>query len=525
MNEITILDLFCGAGGSSLGASMMNEGVKVVGAANHWLRAIETHSTNFPDVEHVHADISGSDPRRFPKADALLASPSCTNHSLAKAGQLKGDVLTLWDEAERSRATMWDVPRFAECHRYKWVIVENVVDAVSWTPFPAWLQAMSLLGYEHQIVSHNSAASPPTPQSRDRLYVCFWQRGMRRPDLAIHPEVWCPACEALGRGVQTWRREVPAGKLGRQYDYCCGACGERAELVAWPAASAIDWSIPAQRIGERERPLKPATLARIRTGLERHGFMPSLVRVLHTQTLKVPRPVSEPALTQTARQDMALIIPRGVSVRVGDEVWRNPGEHPGGPEVRLEAEDARQLGILAPGALMVDMRRHAVPRTDAEPLSTVCAGGNHHTVVIPPSVMVGHYNPGTFHRTSSPINTVTAVDHHTLVAPPGFVASYYRTGTTRPVSEPVPTQTTVDRHALVAPSAAAPERPRLEECRVRVLSPEEVQRCMALDTHVDGSPYRILGNKRQRVRQAGNAVTPPVMRELVGRMVAALDEA
>jgi DNA (cytosine-5)-methyltransferase 1 len=36
------------------------------------------------------------------------------------------------EAAERSRATMWDVVRFAEHHRYTSVIVENVVDAAKW---------------------------------------------------------------------------------------------------------------------------------------------------------------------------------------------------------------------------------------------------------------------------------------------------------------------------------------------------------------------------------------------------------
>jgi DNA (cytosine-5)-methyltransferase 1 len=39
---------------------------------------------------------------------------------------LFGDVLPD-AAAERSRATMWDVPRFAETHRYQAVVVENVV--------------------------------------------------------------------------------------------------------------------------------------------------------------------------------------------------------------------------------------------------------------------------------------------------------------------------------------------------------------------------------------------------------------
>ncbi len=60
---LTITDLFCGAGGSGLGAEAA--GFELVMAANHWAKAIETHSANFPDTEHDCADISQVDPRRY----------------------------------------------------------------------------------------------------------------------------------------------------------------------------------------------------------------------------------------------------------------------------------------------------------------------------------------------------------------------------------------------------------------------------------------------------------------------------
>jgi hypothetical protein len=59
----TIADLFCGAGGSGLDASVV-PGVQLRYAANHWRRAVETHAENFPDVDHDVADISQVDPRR-----------------------------------------------------------------------------------------------------------------------------------------------------------------------------------------------------------------------------------------------------------------------------------------------------------------------------------------------------------------------------------------------------------------------------------------------------------------------------
>jgi DNA (cytosine-5)-methyltransferase 1 len=38
---------------------------------------------------------------------------------------------------------------------------------------------------------------------------------------------------------------------------------------------------------------------------------------------------------------------------------------------------------------------------------------------------------------------------------------------------------------------------------------------------VDGAAYVVLGNKRERMAQYGNAVTPPAMALLVGRLLEA----
>ena len=168
---ITVTDQFCGAGGSSLGATQA--GVTVRLAMNHWKLAIETHNTNFPDVDHDCTDISAVDPRRYPSTDILITSPECTNHSVAKGKPRRFYEADLWgnklvDPAEeRSRATMWDVPRFAEYHDYNIIVVENVVDAGKWRMWDAWLHAMHSLGYDHEVVYFNSMFAHPTPQSRD----------------------------------------------------------------------------------------------------------------------------------------------------------------------------------------------------------------------------------------------------------------------------------------------------------------------------------------------------------------------
>ena len=105
---LTATDLFCGAGGSSLGARAA--GIELRMAANHWQTAIDVHQAHFPDAGHDIADISQADPRRYPRTDILLASPECTNHSQARGVSRKKQNPSLWDapdpSAERSRATV-----------------------------------------------------------------------------------------------------------------------------------------------------------------------------------------------------------------------------------------------------------------------------------------------------------------------------------------------------------------------------------------------------------------------------------
>ena len=143
----TVTDLFCGAGGSSLGAAAA--GMELQLAMNHWQTAVDVHQAHFPTAAHDCADISQADPRRYQRTDILLASPECTNHSQARGVSRRAQQPSLWDApdptAERSRATMWDVPRFAEQMRYDAIIVENVVEATSWVLWGAWRMAMDAL--------------------------------------------------------------------------------------------------------------------------------------------------------------------------------------------------------------------------------------------------------------------------------------------------------------------------------------------------------------------------------------------
>jgi len=484
--DISVTDLFCGAGGSSIGAEAA--GARLRMAANHWRLAIDTHNTNFPDADHDCADVSQVDPRRYPRTDVLIASPECTNHSSAKTRKARA---TIWDPKadaaeERSRATMWDVPRFAEHHRYELVVVENVVEARSWAPFGAWLEAMRSLGYEHRALYLNSMVAHPTPQSRDRMYVVFWQRGNPAPDLEVRPVAWCAACERDVEAVQSWKRpDRPFGKYRAQYVYRCPTCAGVALPYAWPAAAAIDWSLPAPRIGDRERPLAEATLRRIRAGLERYGAAAIVQAAGHTyERAGYHRtwPLWHPLGTQTTTVQHGLVVETAYAGR-GD-----------GDKARLVSDPLRTL--------TAQQTHGKAEPAHVTPVPTVVAGNAGH------ALLIRNYTGGAemARPVTDPAGTVTAVDHHALLV------DYHGAGKPgRPVDEPHRTIDSRDRYGLVEPSID------VEDCGFRMLEPHEIGRAMAFD---DG--YVVLGNKRERVRQYGNAVTPPVMAEILRRAIGSL---
>lgn len=504
---LTLTDLFCGAGGSSTGAVMV-PGVEVRMASNHWDLAVETHNTNHPSADHLCADLSAVDPRYFPKTDILWASPECTNHSVAKGrkradGQpdLFGEVL-LDAAAERSRATMWDVPRFAEAHRYEAVIVENVVDAWHWEPFRAWLMAMDSLGYEHQVVFLNSmhaqAFGPGAPQSRDRMYVVFWRKGNPRPDIerATAPEAVCGDHGAV-RARQVFKRpERRWGRYRQQYVYICGrtGCQRVVEPVFRPAAEIIDWELLGQRIGDRPRPLAAKTLARIQAGIER--YWAPLISGSGGGWGAAATPVADPMRTVLTREHYGLAVP----------VEGRDGKAAQSVTEPLRTQTTRNETGLA---FIAELRGGgSVARPVADPLATVTASGNHHGLV------TTYYGKGSTKPTAHALDTVTTVERHALLMRNNTARGDQGQMTT-PASEPIRTVTTTGHQSLLTAEQPTID---LDDVRFRMLEPREIAGAMDFPTE-----YQILGNRREQVRQAGNAVTPPAARDLVGVVAESLE--
>jgi DNA (cytosine-5)-methyltransferase 1 len=289
-SEITAVVDYCGAGGESQG--LVEAGITVVQAANHFDKAIETHAANHSGTDHLLTDLLVQDPRLRPRAHIYQASPECTWHSPAggRKNHRYRDMLDMFDDyvpdaaGERSRATMMTVLGMAEAKRYPIVIVENVVEVSRWEMFEVWLAGFTALGYQHQILSVSAAhiwseRNAPAPQWRDRIYFVFYLEGIEFPDVSPRPWGHCEACGADVRLMQSWKKPGrPIGKYRSQYVYRCPVLGHPiAEPYVMPALDALDLSDLGTRIGDRKRPLSAATMRRIRTGALMFNREPEIV--------------------------------------------------------------------------------------------------------------------------------------------------------------------------------------------------------------------------------------------------------
>lgn len=300
------------------------------------------------------ADISQYDPRLAPRTPFAWFSPSCTHHTDAQGKSrreidaqpdLFGEVVP--DElAERSRATMWDVVRYSEFHRYPVVMVENVLEVTRWVLYRAWLLAMDALGYEHVTLSINSmhaqAFGAPAPQSRDRVYWLFWRKGNRAPDVERiqRPQAFCPACDRTVEARKSWKNGRSVGRYRQQYVFTCSTagCGRLVEPWWVPAYTAIDWTNRGERIGDRKRGLSDSARGRIAAGIARHWHPIHLEVAGNTYDAASPKhpgygnpnsfyrawSVTEPMRTLHTTASKALAVPPQGLDGKGAEPWTDP---------------------------------------------------------------------------------------------------------------------------------------------------------------------------------------------------------
>jgi DNA (cytosine-5)-methyltransferase 1 len=550
---LSLYDEFAGAGGSTQGAASV-PGVEPVFACNHNVQAVESHSRNFPAVDHYCGDVVKADITRFPRADLFWASPSCPWWTDAAGRRRDFDRSTQQvlfgpdgpgPDAVRSRALMEEIPRYLAhwATRGRPVlagVVENVVQCRLWDQWNRWLGEIRTLGYHTRMVALNSmhAASRRTlraPQSRDRLYVAYWLRSLGRVpdwDKWLRPQAWCPACEEQVTALQVFK--IPGRDMGRyrtQYAYRCPHASCRHQIVepdVLPAAVAIDWTLPGQRIGDRKQPLAEATMGRIRAGLHRYA-LPVTVPTGGTWRTD-PQPVTDPLPARTTRENDALAVPPLLVPVEG----RADHDRVATVDTPIRSQTCRNETGLAWLPFLTPLRGgsdRGKARSIGDPLHTFSAKGTHHGLAFPAElpelaalVMRNNTPRGDQAQmctpAGEPLRTLTTTGHQSLLTWAHLLMPYYGTGRAHPVDQPIATLTSRDRYAL----ASAPPADLdigvdvdVDDVLFRMLQPHEIGRGMAF-----GDGYIVLGDKRAQVRQYGNAVTPPAAEVIVAALVEAI---
>ena len=525
--EISAVDLFCGAGGSSTGLIEACDelGVKLqLLAINHWDVAIKTHTKNHPWARHICEALDTVDPYKVvDRLDLLIASPECRWHSRARGGKPINDQL---------RASAWHVPRWIEAHKPAAVLLENVREFRDWGPvdskgkpiksrkgetYQAFLNAIRALGYtvEDRVLN---AADYGDATTRERLFIIA-KRGEAKIEwpLPTHSRA-------------EWR----------------------------PAREVIDWGLKGTSIFNRKRPLAPATMRRILAGLEKFGgpdlqpFLVVLRNHADGRSVDAPLPtltaggthvgVAEPFLVtahhgtdkregdgQYGRRAKSLKEP--VPTLTGSNSWAlvEPfivpffGERDG-QEPRTHSVDQPLPAVTSHGAGAVVepfiLPHRQFDRMDVDsvekPLRTFTAkGGTDFALVQPFIVPIDQQSaPDGTKGVDIPLGTVTTKARFAVAEP--FITEYYGTQKiAHSVNKPLNTITTKERFALVMPVVNG----RRLDIRFRMLKKHELAAAMSFP---DG--YEFAGNEGDAVKQIGNAVAVKTAKALLKTILGGVEE-
>jgi site-specific DNA-cytosine methylase len=582
-DDLVAVDLFSGFGGLTRGIE--TAGFTTIMAANHNAYKVEVHEANHPHAEHWIADLVDPDSsdyhsaRDLPAGDLLVAGVSCVNHSQANTQKAYEQGMSLFDledpdfdarvtRSERDRATANCVLHYAAQHHPRLVLVECTTELSSWGPaipgrpkvgdgstYRWWLKQFENLGYRYRVLYLNSMFFG-VPQSRDRLYIAFWDQGLPAPDLDHRPEAWCGRCARIVAGVWSWRTGVPptgSVRYGKQYDYRCPSCRVPVVPPMTPSLAALDLTDLGTRIGERKKPLADATMARAERCRQRFAEFPAVLmpaKAVHGSE----RHPWQPMATQTSQQEAAILSTGAV---IAAHRHNGDGQHITRPmdtvtstheKAVLLAVDNFQgaprgtgeplptqggsatIAMLSSG--VVPFRKNTIPTVHAEAMPTVTSDQIPGLLTAAGAIKNnGAIDEAKYraHPVSDPLGTVVA----SAASQAWLFSGWYKQNGTGPdttaphaLTDPLGTLTARDTTALLgAEWRAALADLALEDCYFRMLGAHEIGRGCGFD--VDFPDYKgdfiVWGTARNQVDGFGNAVSPPVGQWIGSRLREVLD--
>lgn len=592
---LTAVDLFSGFGGLTQG--IVEAGFTAITAANHNAYKVEVHEANHPEVEHWIADLANPDAadyhsaRDLPPADLVCAGVSCVNHSQSntqRAYERGANLFEMEDpdyearvtRSERDRATANCVLHYAAKHHPRVILVECTTELASWgklipgrrkvgdgSTYRWWLKQFELLGYRYRVLYLNSMFFDLS-QSRDRGYWVFWKKEIPAPDLDHRPPSWCSHCDKIVEAVWTWKTGVPptgSVRYGKQYNYRCPAC--RGEVVPpfRPSLDVIDLSDLGKRIGDRDRPLAPATMARAERcrqrfaefpavlmpakavrGSERHPWQPMATQtsqqetaVLSTGALMAAagnsyerpgsncrtRDFSQPLPSQTATNSMGVLTPP-----LGMAIDNFQGAARGVDDPLPTQGGSETMALISSG--VVPFRKNTLPTPHGEPMPTVTSDQIPGLLTAAGTIKNnGDIGEAKYrsHPLSDPLGTLTAGPTQSVLFS-GWFKQNGSTGTEtapHPLSDPLGTLTSRDTSApLTTEWHAALQDIALEDCYFRMMFPHEIGRGCGFDVSFGDyqGTFKVWGKPRDQVDGYGNAVSPSVGRWIGLRLRAALHQ-
>jgi len=484
---INVADLFAGAGGTAEGCFQAGADVGVdirMHAFNHNEKALKTHCANHPHVTPVCDSLDNVDPRKIYKGKQLhmlIASPECTNHSVAKGGKPSDD---------QSRATAWHVLRWAEALCPEVVIVENVPEFQDWGPL---IQKRDAKGKR----MYNKGGDPwmiPDPEKKGEIFQA-WMNALRACGYYVSYAV----VNCADYGDPTTRRRFFL--LARRSDAPAFPAFShdkeaRFGLKPWiPARDIIDWEYPSQSIFDRKKPLAENTMNKIIAGLERYGgdLMEPFLTIL--RGTGGARDVNLPLNGITAGgTHHGLVEPYlveyygGVTPRTGDL------NHP----LHTVTAGGNRFGLATP--MIIGQHGGSAPRPVENPLPTIATKG---AISLVESFLIQYYGSGSGkvpHSLDKPLATIPTKGRFGMVQS-GFLIDYY--GNTKPhsVDYPIPTiLASSNKYGLVQVGL---------DIYYRMLQPHELAAAMSFPKE-----YTFCGNKGDQIRQIGNAVPVQTARNL-----------
>lgn len=576
-----IVDLFAGGGGMSL-AFEKAFGRSPDIAVNHNDDALSMHRVNHPQTRHFVADVFEVCPKAVTLGRPvgwLHGSPDCTHHSQAAGGQPR---------SKKIRGLGWVLLRWAGQVQPDVISMENVKQMLKWGPL---------------VAKRDPETGRCLKRTVDAKGKTVWVSAEKGERVPVQDQYLVPDKKREG---QTWRRFVAAfAALGYAWDYRirvaanAGAHTTRTRLFfiarrdgqpivfpepkfhqkpakgqkRWkPAADCIDFSRPCPSIFNRPRPLVPATLKRIATGIRKFVLdnpRPFIVNMAHGGKIEdIAQPISTIA---TEKGGCRAIVTPVIAKFRGDSKGSSVAEPlptiTSGGDAARPAGAPHALGLILPvlvqaghGEGSADAPRWSYGHKDIRsPLGTVVASGGGHALAAAYLMQAnGGFNTTPGHAADDPFSTVTnsgsqqqlvttflsrqfgaSIGHAsdepmgTVMAGGGgktslvectlspsdesgalrvaaFLMRYYgEGGQWSNIADPMATITTKDRMALVTVSIAGTPYV-IVDIGLRMLEPRELYRANDFpDSYIiDRGHDGRKFSKSAQVRMVGNSVDP-----------------